>query len=209
VARLSRPPANRDLDPLHFEVAAGTALHRIYDPDTYRARANSFRFVGPFARFDHHAKIGTDRGILYAAADLKGCLVEVFGDQGYGRARNRRYCGIVTRRRLLLLELRGDGALRAGAITAICAGSHAIARLWSRYFYEHPELYGQIDGLAYRNAHNEGTAYALYERCANAFDSTAWDDRLDDEHRRSEYERAAAESNLDIAFYGRTRETTD
>lgn len=209
MARLPRPPANRDLDPLHVELAAGTTLHRIYDPDAYGATATGFRFVGPFARFDHHIKTGTDRGILYAATDFKGCLVEIYGDKGYGRARNRRHCEVATNRKLLLLELRGDGAMRAGAITAICSGSHTIARLWSRYFYDHPELYGHIDGLAYRNAHNEGTAYALYERCADALDFTTWDDRLDDERRRSEYERAAAESNLDIAFYGRTHETTD
>ncbi len=45
-------------------------------------------------------------------------------------------------------------------------GRRRLTQAWSRYFYEHPELYGQIDGLIFNNAHNGEEALALYERAA-------------------------------------------
>jgi RES domain len=176
-------------------------LHRIYDPESFAATATAFRFAGPVSRFDHHVKHEDGRGILYAAADFKGCLVEVYGNRGYGVAGERRHCGIRVSRALRLLELRGDGALRSGTIAQVSSGSHTTARRWSRYFYENTELYGVIDGIAYSNAHNEQTAFALYERAADAVANIEWDNRLDDRSRRDEYECAAREANLIVAFY--------
>lgn len=201
MAKTSQPPPNRDVRPLHIEIPPGAILHRIYNPESYAATATAFRFAGPVSRFDHHVKCADDRGILYAAADFKGCLAEVYGNRGYGVAGARRHCGLRVSRSLRLLDLRGDGALRAGTIAQVSAGSHATARRWSRYFYEKTDLYGVLDGIAYTNAHNERTAFALYERAADAVANLEWDNRLDDRSRRDEYERAAREANLIVAFY--------
>jgi hypothetical protein len=201
LATTSQPPPNRDVRPLHTEIPQNTIINRIYDPDSYGATATGFRGSGPFARFDHHAVGASERGILYASFDFKGCLAEIYGDIGYGTARRRRHCGIRLSRTLRLLDLRGDGALRAGTIAQVTCCPHALAQSWSRYFYENPAIYGAVDGIAYSNAHNEGTAFALYERAADALVSTVWDNRLDDSNRRAEYEGAAREANLIVAFY--------
>ncbi len=154
-------------------------------------------------RFDHHAKRSPGRAIQYGGADFKCCLVEIYGDTGFGTTRNRRHCKIELVRDLELLDLSGDGALKAGTITAVCSGGHRVAQRWSRYFYDHPAIYGTIDGIAYRNAHNEAFAYALYERAADALGRVVRDNRLDDDSRRPEYVRAATEANLVIGFYGK------
>ena len=65
---------------------------------------------------------------------------------------------------LLLLDLRGRAAMRAGTVAAISAGDHRMSQPWSRYFWERPEIYGELDGLLYPSAHNGEPAVALYER---------------------------------------------
>jgi len=54
--------------------------------------------------------------------------------------------------------------MRAGTVAAISAGGHSLSQPWSRYFWEHPEIYGELDGLFYLSAHNGQPAVALYER---------------------------------------------
>jgi len=54
--------------------------------------------------------------------------------------------------------------MRSGTVAAISAGDHSLAQPWSRYFWEHPEIYGALDGLLYPSAHNGEPAVALYER---------------------------------------------
>ncbi len=152
-------------------------------------------------RFDHHSKSASGRGILYGGVDLECCLAEIYGDSGFGLARNRRHCEIEVQRDMDLLDLTGNGALKAGTVTAVCSGSHRIAQQWSRYFYENAAIYGSIDGIVYRNAHNEGLAYALFERAESSLGRVVRVNRLDDGARRDEYVQAAINCNLVIGFY--------
>lgn len=43
--------------------------------------------------------------------------------------------------------------MRAGTVSAIAKTDHFLAQAWARYFYEHAEVYGLLDGLLYFNAH--------------------------------------------------------
>jgi hypothetical protein len=150
---------------------SGTNLFRIYDPIArHGARdARQFRYVGPFARFDHHRGTGRRerRGIWYAGLGLDVAVVEAF-DIGVVEPVTERLARLRTNRELLLLDLHGRSAMRAGTVTAISAADHAVAQAWSRYWYEHPEIFGELDGLYYPSAHNGEPAVALYERARPA-----------------------------------------
>jgi hypothetical protein len=203
MATLTPPPPDCAVRPVHYTLSAGTAIHRIYDPDSHFATANGFRTVGPYGRFDHHTKAKDDRGILYAGETFKDCLVEIYGDRKFGLTVNRRHCQLRLLRELILLDLRGDGAMRAGTITKLCSGPHRMGQRWSRYFYENEARYGVVDGIVYHNAHNEGEVYALYERANRAF-IVIRDNRLDDGSRRDEYVQAALSVNITVGFQGQT-----
>jgi hypothetical protein len=149
----------------------GTDLFRIYDPDAPHGPRDSkaFRWYGPFARFDHHRGTGgrERRGIWYAGLTLSCAVVEAF-DIGIVEAGTKRLARLRTTRELSLLDLRGRAAMRAGTVAAISAGDHSLSQPWSRYFWEHPEIYGELDGLFYLSAHNGEPAVALYERARDA-----------------------------------------
>jgi len=109
-----------------------------------------------------HHREGVDCGILYAGFTLSCCLVECFGDIGVIDNQNRRLAFLQTTRPLLLLELRGRGAMPAGSVAALAStADRHLSQDWSRYFHA---TYPQIDGVIYRSAHNEEAAVALYER---------------------------------------------
>jgi hypothetical protein len=88
-------------------------------------------------------------------------------------------------RQLRLLDLRGQGrqwrlARRLGGCPVQNA-DYQPSQAWSRYFYDHPELYSMVDGIMYGNAHNGDDALALYERAAQAVLCSAQETiRLDD-----------------------------
>lgn len=166
MVRIAGPPPARGPRPIHEVLPAGSELYRIYDPTGRRVGRLTFRFVGSRLRFDHHVGGSKKRGIYYSAPTLEGCVVEVFGDSGTVRFEKYRVGNPVLTRDLLLLDLRRRGAMRAGTVLAISSADHALSQAWSRYFYEHPEIYGEIDGLIYANAHNGADAVALYERAS-------------------------------------------
>lgn len=189
--KVSPPPPARNVAPIICEAPAGTSLVRLFDPTTtHRTTARSFRFTGPLYRFDHHRgdpATGTivddpERGIYYAGArfdrslGLASCLVELFGDTGVVEFRNLHVGTPVLRRSLRLLDLRRNGAMRAGSVGALTACEHILSQAWSRYFYDNVALYSAIDGIVYPNAHNGALALALYERAEDALDCP--DDRV-------------------------------
>jgi hypothetical protein len=89
----------------------------------------------------------------------------VFGDTGIIEI-DRQQVGIVElSQSIKLLELRGSGAMKAGSVSALSSvPDRELSQAWSRYFYENPALYDEIDGIIFSNAHNQDTAIALYER---------------------------------------------
>ena len=193
MARLSRPPSRRaqtaqpPRPQFHF-LDQGTALLRIYDPTQYEAGPTTFRPFGPLLRFDHHPGVGRAmkrqpcldpaRGILYAAHTLSCCMVESFGDASIGLG-ERCVARIEVTRPLKLLDL-VEEAMAAGTIAAIAATEHHYkAQEWSRRFYE-DAVYENLDGIAYRGAHNGEICLALYERARDGLRSELDDSlRLD------------------------------
>jgi RES domain len=164
---LPPPDSRRRISPTHLTLGAGTDLFRIYDPAAPNGPRDgaTFRWRGPYARFDHHRGTGRRerRGIWYGGLTLSCAVVEAF-DIGLVEPGTKRLARARATRDLLLLDLRGRAAMRAGTVAAISAGDHSLSQPWSRYFWEHPEIYGELDGLLYPSAHNGEPAVALYER---------------------------------------------
>jgi hypothetical protein len=172
VVRIAAPPpdARRRIRPVHHLLPAGTDLFRIYDPQAPH-EARTFRWYGPYARFDHHRGSGRRerRGIWYTGLTLSCAVVEAF-DVGVVEPGTKRLARVRSARDLLLLDLRGPAAMRAGTVAAISAADHSLSQRWSRYFWESQEIYGELDGLLYFSAHNGQPAVALYERSRDALE---------------------------------------
>ncbi len=199
------PPPQRQPNPLFHVLRLGDRLVRLFDPSRHGATATGFRSHGPLLRFDHHR--GTDeeipgddpeRSVYYAARTLSGCLVEIFGDAGVVDMNRYHVASPILRRGLYLLDLRRNGAMRAGTKAAITKVSdRGLSQTWSRHFYETTEVYGDVDGLVYLNAHNDEEAIALYERTSDALECPP--DRvmqLDDEALRAAVLEAAEDNDL-------------
>jgi len=175
------PPDNLStLNPIFFNLDQECIIVRIYKN---HRKPFDFNYTGPRSRFDHHrSTLGnpqedTERGVYYAAPiissktdAISSCLVECFGDSEIiPRISKYNICSAEISRRLNLLDLRGDGAICAGSVSALTAiADRKISQQWSRYFYENIDLYSLIDGIIYHNAHNEKTAVVLYERAENS-----------------------------------------
>lgn len=176
MVRIALPPLSKPPSPLFRTLAAGTSILRIFDPTRYGTTALTFRYYGPIGRFDHQrlAREGgftedLERGISYAGLTLSCCLVECFGDSGVIELKGQQIGRIQIERELNLLDLRGNGSMRAGSVAALAkTADRQISQEWSRYFYERTDLYGLIDGISYFNAHNDEEAFALYERSQSA-----------------------------------------
>ncbi len=170
---IAPPPPVVTPNPLWYTAEAGTRFVRMYDPSRFDAKPIGFRNHGPHKRFDHH-KAGEpaedpEHTILYAGKSFAGCLVEIFGDNRVVQFGKWEIVVFEIERDLSLLELRGDGAMRAGSVAALCKDSdHSHSQTWSRYFYQNQFLYQESDGLIFGNAHNDELALALYERCESS-----------------------------------------
>jgi len=112
---------------------------------------------------------GPAANAYYAAFRLSCCVVEIFGDIGVVECDDWLVAAVTVARDLRLLDLRTHCAMRAGTVTAIAKDpERPRTQAWSRYFYEHPEIYSLVDGLCYSNAHNDEDALALYDRAEPA-----------------------------------------
>jgi len=205
VVLIPPPPPGRPPKPRHATLTRGRHLVRIFDPDWLEPA--EFSPYGPRHRFDHHCgahgapAIDPDRRIYYAADDLKGCIVEVFGDARVISVGTLHVAKLRLRRRLRLLDLRGDGARECGSVAALAAvPDRPLSQLWARWFYEHPKEFGTVDGISYPNAHNQDVAYALFERAEDALDVTA-DLPLADPLLRSQIRVIAEQCNLIVEPY--------
>lgn len=212
------PPRFGKPRPKFYSLKKGTELLRIFRTD-YGTNALTFRFWGPLYRFDHHRgnfpsfsyeprdykpAIDQERGIYYLAPKLSSCLVEVFGDVGCIEITDQQIAIVTPIKDLNLLDLRGTGAMRAGANEATLAKTEkrSLSQAWSRYFYEQPAIYPEIHGLIYCNAHNNEDAIAIYERAEHYF-SCRPENVLPLKHEllRGPILKAADENNLVVIPY--------
>jgi hypothetical protein len=160
------------LTPKAHVLRGGSKLARVYytrgrDPQAW----NQFRHFGPLnLRWDHHIPSDAgypraqERGIYYAAADMKTCLAEVFqGTRRIDRAFQSPWLVVFeTESSVKLLDLTGDFATRMGASMAIHSGSRSRARGWARDLYE---AYPEMQGILYAaSMHGGAPAIAFNER---------------------------------------------
>ncbi len=203
MVRIPLPPPARNPDPVHLTLAENSQLIRIYNPNSHGATPLTFRSNGPGARFDHHKasadspSIDPERGITYAAFNLSGCIVEVFGDLQVIACEDWHVVRLTVGRKLKLIELRDNGAMRAETVSAIgSVVDRVITQMWSRYFYESAP-FQNADGLVFSNAHNGEPAIALYERSADALQCGAKDImRLDSNLLRADLIEIAIKHNM-------------
>ena len=163
------PPPSRSIAPEFVTLSRNDVLIRIFDPTKYEATATSFRNYGAVSRFDHHRnladKLDAERSVIYAGLTLSCCLVEIFGDGGIVSVKQQQLAFITLKEKIKLLDLRGSAAMVAGTVSALSSITERyISQAWGRYFYENPQLYGEIDGLIFAGAHNGEDAVCLYER---------------------------------------------
>lgn len=163
------PPPSRSIAPKFVTLVRNDILIRIFDPTKYDATAISFRNYGPISRFDHHRecpqRLDPDRSVIYAGRTLSCCIVEIFGTGGVVKLERQQTAFITLKDSLKLLDLRGSAAMAAGTVAALSSITQRdISQAWGKYFYENPQLYGNIDGLIFSGAHNGEDAIALYER---------------------------------------------
>lgn len=139
-----------------------------------------------------------ERGVYYAATTLSGCLVEIFGDTGVVDLGRHHVALPVLGRDLRLLDLRSNGAMRAGTKAAVAkVAERGISQAWARHFYEMVDVYDRVDGVVYPNAHNDEDAVVLCERAVDALECPPERVmRLDDEALRPTVLEAADDNNL-------------
>jgi hypothetical protein len=170
------PPPIGSIVPQYLTLKKGEQFIRIFDPTRYGATATNFRNYGPISRFDHHRErsnnIDPDRSVIYAGRTFSCCLVEIFGDGGIIALEQQQVAFLTLTSKLKLLDLRGSGAMGAGTVAAISSITQRdISQAWGKYFYDNPNLYGEIDGLLFSGAHNGEDAFVLYERAKPKIES--------------------------------------
>ncbi|NJM69403.1 MAG: RES domain-containing protein [Scytonema sp. RU_4_4] len=147
-----------------------------------------------------------ERGLYYAAPAplLSSCLVEVFGDTGCIEITDHQIAIVTPTSHLKLLDIRGSGAMLAGANDATLAKTpeRGLSQAWSRYFYEQKEIYSDIQGIIYGNAHNNEDAIAIYERAKHLLTCPPGNIYpLKHELFRGPILKAAEENNLEVERY--------
>jgi hypothetical protein len=177
---LPPPDSQLKISPIFITLATGTNIRRIYNPTKYNTQPTSFRYYGPLGRFDHHRysldnpSVDSSRGINYWGFSLSCCFVEVFGDIRIIDTADLAIAMLELSQPIELLDLRGAAAMKIGTVSAIAKiADRNLSQAWSRYFYDNPQIFGEIDGLIFSNAHNDEDAIALYERAKSQLDNSS------------------------------------
>lgn len=172
------PPLITPTNPQYVSLKPGAKIMRIYNPERHNTKEYTFRDFGPLFRFDHHRpsavkELGKEKGAIdkerrssYWGFTLSCCLVEKFGDTRIIEFKSYRLAVVILTESLELLDLRNSGAMAAGSVAALSSvADRKLSQAWSNYIYEQTDIYGEVDGLMYHNAHNEEDSLVLYERC--------------------------------------------
>jgi hypothetical protein len=152
-------------------IAVGRRFGRLYFnryPDPLGFGKTPSRFSDPRWRFARNRF-----GVLYLGESLKVCFLEavlrdlrngVVGDFPLSERElhTRLYAEIAIERELILVDLRGDAAIRMGVPSDVArASEQRLARAWSVAFHEHPKA---PDGIIYQSRLNAETNLAIYDR---------------------------------------------
>ena len=174
------PPPNPQIliQPVWKILPPQTTLLRIFNPNKYNTQATTFRYFGPIGRFDHQRnslaepEVDSNRGINYWGFSFSCCLVEVFGDTRVIETNDLEVALVELNEQIKLLDLRGVAAMKAGTVSAIAkTANRDLSQAWADYFYSQVNIYGDIAGLIFSNAHNDEDAIALFERAKSQLKS--------------------------------------
>lgn len=165
------PDPKIPISPVWKILPTKTKLIRIFNPTKHQTQATTFRYYGPIGRFDHQRyslskpEVDSDRGINYWGFTLSCCVVEVFGDSRVIETENLEVTLVELSQPIKLLDLRATAAMKAGTVSAVAkTANRDLSQAWARYFYEQTQIYDEIAGLIFSNAHNDEDAIALFER---------------------------------------------
>ena len=175
MAKLPSPPSDGRLGKLSAPVRLlkpGMWLARIgFAGGDHPSAWSQLRHWGPGAgRFDHHLPDENgqphqqQRGILYAAADYRTCIAEVFQQTRVVDVTLRLpYLAVWQNTAILqLLDLTGAFVTRMGASTAIHSGNRGRTRQWAQVLYA---AWRELDGISYCSSMNgNAESFALNER---------------------------------------------
>lgn len=96
-----------------------------------------------------------------------------------------------------MLDLRRNGAMLAGTVAEISKTGNALSTWsWARYFYERRAVYGDVDGLLWLGAHNDGDCLVLFERAQMSLSCELCSVPLDHPALRSELLRVVRDHRL-------------
>jgi hypothetical protein len=151
-------------------VPAGTTLHRVH-PKIREAvffgpgRNAAGKREPPLYRFD---SASGRFGVLYAAKDLPGALVETLlrnperHSVPLKKIVERSATGLECARDLRFVQLHGPGLQRVGADNSISTGPYAPCGRWADALWDHRDC---PDGIEYLSRHDPGqVCWAIFER---------------------------------------------
>lgn len=126
---------------------------KVINRDLLRIHESSFGalFFGKTARNRFDAP---DRsyGVMYLGLDEHCCFIETFG-QATGHKlvtatelSKNSIATINLKRKINLVDITGSGLAKLGADGRLTTGPHALARRWSKAFYDHPCASGATRG---------------------------------------------------------------
>jgi hypothetical protein len=172
-------PPPKNINPRTFELTPGKVLVKIFK--TRDGGAEEFRSGEPLRQFDHHTSMDPhSRAVYYCAplidanlpSALLCCFVEELKQSTIVQPEEYTLATLLCTEKILLLDLRGDSlAANSGANTISLATTPNPSQDWSRYFYDNPDKYEEVDGLIYysKNSSTKVAAITLYERAKGKF----------------------------------------
>lgn len=146
---------------------------KVIDCDLLRIHKSSLGalFFGKTARNRFDAP---DRsyGVMYLGLDEHCCFIETFGQETGHKVvtqdelSKNSIATIRLKRKIKLVDITGSGLARIGADGRLTNGPQALARRWSKSFYEHRQ---NVDGIFYRACHDpQRFSIALFDKAEKA-----------------------------------------
>jgi len=169
VGGLGNPPAEWSTEPVVLTLPAGRDFIRLHDPVESPTNPypvvdpSSFRFAGPFHRFDHHQPDRPGRGVAYGAEQLTGAVAEVYGpSRTIDRLRTMHVGFFSLPRTVDLIDLRDQGTLAIGATAELMATpDRDLSQKWARWLYKR---YPWSAGIVYVGRYAGCLCVAFWER---------------------------------------------
>lgn len=119
--------------------------------------------------YNKELRFGNSNGVLYAAEEALGAVVEVFGNTilsdlkavAMDDLKNRRLAQFIIAEPVEVVSFTGTDLMKNGVDATIFSGNHMVAQQWSQSILDHPESYA---GIYYPCRHHAQThSVALFQ----------------------------------------------